>query len=335
MAIGSGLGGNFGAAPETTYGTYVAPTKFPQVNSASVSKVKNFAQGGGLAAGRLVQAGSRRVVVTEAGTVAWEQEVGSKGLGLFLQALMGTTVTPVQQSSTTAYLQTHTLADSFGKSLTVQTGIPDTTGTVRPYTGLGTKITAAEFSCSAPDGLLTVSFEGDCKQVVESQTLSAPSFVTGIFPFSFHDMTVKLGTYSSEAAVVGVKGFSLRVERPHNTERYYAGATVAGTKAEPIANDWVVVSGSFDVDYVTKADFADRFASDASTSCVIDFTSSALAGVGNPFRTTFKVPQVFINEGTPTLEGNDIVSTSYSFVGQYDETNAPVTIEYMSTDVTI
>jgi hypothetical protein len=48
-------------------------------------------------------------------------------MGLLLQALMGTTVTPVQQVATAAYLQTHTLADTAGKSLTIQKGVPLTT----------------------------------------------------------------------------------------------------------------------------------------------------------------------------------------------------------------
>lgn len=334
MSIGSGLAASFGVAAETTYGTYVAPSRFLQVDKAEVKKVKNIAQGGGLAAGRMVRAGSRRVVASEAGTASWDKEVTNKNMGLLLQALMGTTVTPVQQGATAAYLQTHTLADNVGKSLSVQLGVPDTTGTVRPYTGLGAKITSAEFACSGPDGLLTSTFEADLKQVVESQTLAAPSYTTGTMPFHFGQMNVKLGTFASEASVSGVKGCSIRIERGQNTERFYAGATVAGTKAEPLMNDYVSISGSFDVDFVDKTTFADRFASDASTSLIVEWVGPLIAST---YFQTFriKVPMIFLDEGTPTVEGPDLTSTSFAFTGQFDETNAACTIEYISTDTTV
>jgi hypothetical protein len=151
MAIGSGLGGSFGIVPETVYGTYVAPTRFHEVNKANMKKVKNTVQGGGLAAGRFAQLGSRRVVTTQAGTGSVEMELPSKGFGILLNNLFGGTVVPVQQSATAAYLQTHPIADNVGKFLTLQSGIPDTTGTIRPYSFIGSKITAIEFSCGVDE----------------------------------------------------------------------------------------------------------------------------------------------------------------------------------------
>ena len=48
MSIGTGLAASLGVAAETTFGTYVAPTRFYEFNSESLAKVKNFVQGGGL-----------------------------------------------------------------------------------------------------------------------------------------------------------------------------------------------------------------------------------------------------------------------------------------------
>jgi hypothetical protein len=50
-----------------------------------------------------------------------------------------------------AYLQTHPLTDSTGKFFTLQEGVPDLTGTVRPQTFKGGKITSAEFSCKVDE----------------------------------------------------------------------------------------------------------------------------------------------------------------------------------------
>ncbi len=156
MAIGSGLGASFGAAPEVTYGTYVAPTKHYEFSPSSgedLKKQQTFVQGGGLAAGTLAQRGTRRAMTAESGAGSITMDVPNKSFGLLLQALMGTTVTPVQQGATTAYLQTHALADNFGKNLTLQKGVPQTDGVVKPYTFLGSKVTGAEFSCGVEVGL--------------------------------------------------------------------------------------------------------------------------------------------------------------------------------------
>lgn len=331
MTIGSGLGGSVGIAAESVYGTYLAPSKHHEVNKADFKKVKNTVQGGGLAAGRMVQPGSRRVVTSEGGSGSMELEVGTKSLGLLLQNIFGTTVTPTQQGVTSAYLQAHTLGDNYGKSLTVQSGIPDTGGTVRPYTFLGGKITSAEFACSV-DSLLMLTPEFDFRQVVESQTLAAPSYPTGIAPFHHAQMVVKVGDYGSEAAVAGVRGFSVKLERGQATDRYYASG--AGLKAEPVMNDWVKVSGSFDVDFVDKTVFHDRFASDASTSVIIEFVG---ANIASTYYQTFrlKLPQTFFDGDSPILDGPGVVSGSIPFVAEYDLTHSPIACDYISTDTTV
>lgn len=108
MAIGSGLGAQLGIAPETTYGTYVAPTKFIEFTKESLVLKKTTAQSAGIAAGRLLALSSRRVLTRREASGSIDLEVTNKGMGLLLQALMGTTVTPVQQGAGPAYLQTHT-----------------------------------------------------------------------------------------------------------------------------------------------------------------------------------------------------------------------------------
>lgn len=333
--IGSGLGGSLGVAAETpgSYGTYSAPTRFYKVTKAELKKVKNIVQGGGLAAGQFVQDGARRTVASQAATASLEMEFGTKGFGLLLQHIMGGSAAPVQQVATTAYLQTHALADNYGKSLTMQAGLPDRGGVVHPYTLKGGKVTSATFAC-AVNSNLTLAVEADGQVLSEVETLVAPSFPTGVSLFPSMQMAVKLGTFGAEALVSGVKGVSVQVERGQQTDAFYAGATIPGTKAEPVTNDWVKVSGSIDIDYVNKADFIDRFASDSSTSMVISWTGANIASTYfNGL--TLTLPMTFFEGDTPGLEGPDVLGVSVPFTTQFDLTNAPITASYMSTDTAL
>lgn len=331
MAIASGLAAQIGVAQEATYGTYVAPTRFLEYNKADLKKKKNVVQGGGLGGGRIAQLGLRRVVTSESVEGGFELEVANKGMGLLLAHLLGSSATPVQQGATAAYLQAHTVGDNIGKSLTIQHGVPDLTGTVRPFTFKGCKLSGAEFSCKVGE-LLTMSLDVDGRQASEVETLVAASLATGVAPFHWAQMSVKLGTFGAEAAVSGVKGFSVKFDRGMASERFYAGA--GGLKAEPIMNDFLKVSGSIEVDLVNKADFADRFAADSATSLVIEFVGPLIAST---YYQTFriKLPMVFFDGDTPTVDGPDVTSGGYPFVAQLDGTNPLVSIDYISTDTTL
>lgn len=329
---GTGLFASVGLSPESTYGTYVAPTKFVEpAGAVPLKKTKSAQQGGGIAAGRLVQLGSKRVVTTEAGTATLPLEATRTGLGLLLQHAFGGSAAPVQVAASTAYLQTHALADNIGKSLTMQVGVPDTTGTVRPFTGKGGKITSFEISCGV-DEIAMITSEIDFRVVSEVETLAAPSYVARNL-FHFGQMSVLVGTLGAEVAVTqGIKKVSVKVERGQDVARYYAGN--AGLKSEPLGNDWVKVTASIDYDFVDKTLWADRFATDTPTSVIINFTGPIISGA-NAERLTLKLPMVFVDGETPSIDGPGIVTNGVPLVAQSDGTNPTVTCEYMSTDTTL
>ncbi|GGU90954.1 hypothetical protein GCM10010275_29940 [Streptomyces litmocidini] len=328
MAIGSGLGAQIGIATESSYGTFVAPTRFIEFTKESLALKKTTAQSSGIAAGRLMALSSRRVVTQRQASGSIEMEVTNKAMGVLLQALMGTSVTPVQQGVTTAYLQTHTLADTWGRSLTIQKGVPMTTGTVTDKTFLGCKIVSAEFSCEV-GGMLTASFEFDAKDCDETQTLAVASY-SSMSPFHFGQMGLKTGSFGAETALDGVRKVSIKIERPQATDRFYANQSAL--KAQPISNDLVKVTGSLEMDYVaTTVD--DLHTSDGATSLVWEFIGPIIASTyAETFR--IKVPAIKIDDAPPTVDGYGVVRPTFNFTGLYDGTN-PVAIEYISSDVTL
>lgn len=332
MAVRSGLGSQLGFAPEGTYGTYVAPTRFYEYASETLKKETEFIQGGGLAAGRAVQSGSRRSIVREFGSGGFEMDVPNQKFGLLIAHLMGSATSPVQQGATAAYKQTHAFTtDNFGFSLTGQKGIPDTsTGTVRPYSFLGGKVSSMEFSCGVGEQL-SVTTNFDFRQVVEAQALATATYATGVGNWTYNQMTVKLGTFGSEVAVAGINGVSLTIERPMKGDR--ASAT-AGLKGEPIINDYANISGTFEAEFYDKTYLADRFANNTSTSLVWEFIGANIASTYY-YTITFRVPMIFLEGDTPQVGGPDVVGGSFGFTGKSDGTNPVATIEYTSIDTTL
>lgn len=329
MAIGSGLAHSFGMAAEVTYGTYVAPTRWLE-GLGKLTKDKNTYQGGGMAAGRMVQPGARRYVTTQGASGTIETGVYSKGLGLLLNGLFGGTVTPVQQATSTAYLQTHTLADPYGKFYTMQAGVPDLGGTVRPYTLLGGQVTGVELSCQVGGGL-SASWSVIGRDMSEAQSLAAPSYST-INDFHWAQASLKLGTYGAEAVVDGVTQVSLSIQRPRHAGGPYMGN--GGLRSQGVINDWASISGTIQADYLDKTVFADRFASDEPTSLVWEFVGP---NIESTYDETFRVtlPMIFFDGATPTVEGPDVVSGSFPFTAQLDLTNGAVSVDYISTDTTL
>ena len=255
--------------------------------------------------------------------------VYSKGLGLLLNGLLGGTVAPVQQGATAAWLQTHPLADPFGKFFTMQAAVPDLGGTPRPYTMVGSQVTSLELSCENGGGLMA-SWEVVGRDLSEAQSLAAPSFPT-CNEFHFGQSSFKLGTSGAEVAVDGIRKVSLKIERPRHDGGPYMGN--GGLRSQGVINDWAKISGTVEADFLDKTVFADRFAADTSTALVWEFVGPLIAST---FFETFrvKIPMIFFDGDTPTVDGPDVVKCSFPFVGQHDGTNAPVTIEYISTDLT-
>src|SRR5207302_2080488 len=94
--VGSGLQGSCGFAAEGNgnYGTYAAVTRFIEGQADGLKKKKKTAQGTGIAAGRIVDPGARRVVTTREATGSVKAEVLDSGAGLLIAHALGSTATP-------------------------------------------------------------------------------------------------------------------------------------------------------------------------------------------------------------------------------------------------
>jgi len=331
MAIGSGLGSSFGFSSESAYGTYTAPSKFLRHKSASLQKTATRVQGDGIISGTYGEYLNQFVETVTGGMGTVGFDIQSKNMGLLFQTLMGTTVTPVQQGATTAYLQTHTFGDPFGKSLSMQVGLPQRGGTVTPATLKGCKVSKIDLSCGI-DTVLSATATIDAQAYENSTSLATPSYTSNVNVFHGGQLTVKLGTYGSEAAVSGVKNVALSIERAMDTSGYYAGATVAGTKSEPVLNGVAKVSGSVTVDMINLTDFHNRAVNNTNTSLICTWVGPLIAST---YYETFTVTIPAVIFPAPTsfdIADRNVLQNQFAFEARYDGTNALATVAITSAE---
>lgn len=333
MAIRSGLGGQVGFAKEGTYGTYAAPTKFIEIASESLQKVVNRVDGGGMAAGRLTRLASRRTETNTMGSGTLQLQVTNKNMGILFENLMGPTETPTQVALTTAYEQVHDLGDNWDKSFTIQKGVVDIdTGTARPYNFLGSKISAAEFTCGVDEDL-QMSIDIDSREVEDTSTLVAASYPSGLEAFTFRQGVFKTGaTVGGATNTTGVRRMTCRIERPMKTDRFQFNQ--GGLKTQPILNDYTNITGTIDIDFMNTTDFIDRFIDNDTFAIVWTFTGS-LIEAGHNFTWELRLPACILDGAIPQLDGPDISQISVPYVVRSNGTDAPATIYVKSDETTL
>lgn len=318
MAIGSGLGSQFGISAESTYGTYVAPTKFIRARSYNIDRVASRVQGMGISTGQLGPLSSQYVETTVAGTGSVAFDVQNRGLGLMFASLTGTTATPAQAGTWSAYTTTFPIADNYGKFHTIQLGAPYRSGTVLAHSLSGAKCTGAEFSC-AVDGLLAASFSFDGKTFSKAQSLATASY-TSTDVFRGSQMTLKAGAYSSESAVSGVRSVGMSFSRPMDVSDYTAGSS--GAKSEPVMNGLFDITATIEADWLAVATFQDLAHGTTATSLVWQFTGATIAST---YVDTFRItlPSVTFEPATQGVDGPGELVNTWNATWRYDGTNLP------------
>lgn len=345
MAYGSGLSGQVGLKAETTYGTAVTVDKFVEFLSESVNKNITYLDSSGLKAGQAYKRASRVVQSRSGISGSLTLEAADKGLGTLIKHALGSTVTtPTQIAATTAYKQIHTPGNKTGMGLTVQVGRPQTDGTVKAFTYAGMKIMNWEFSVS--DGeIAQFMFDFDGKSMATATALATASYTSDTGVFNFSDVAAgafKLGgtaaTASGETTITGgtavssiVKGITIKGETPMAVERYGIGNS--GLKAEPIENAIPTITGSFDTEFTSQAEFYDFFNNNTSKAIEIPF-SHGDAGTSNPFLLSFIIPVAKFKEANVNVDGPDILPQKVEWEAYDDGTNPVIQVKLVSTDST-
>lgn len=264
MALASGLAGQLGFAAESTYGTFVAPTRFLEFNEANVKYERERIESNGIRAGRRVlhrwAAGVQRAV----GDVTFE--MAPQGFALLWHHALGGNVT----TGSNPYTHTLTPGDLAGKSLSLQLGKPSIDGTVRSFSYLGCKVTGLEVSAAVNEyAMMTVSWYGN--HLDTSQTLGTASYPTGLTPFDFTK-----GSVSLAGSGFDVKEFTLNIDNGLAVDRHFIRSTTPEKSKEPLESTRREITGSMTADF-TDLTALNRFINGTEAALVLTFNAGASA----------------------------------------------------------
>lgn len=370
--VGSGIGSSWAMVEEVSYGVVVASPAwkfFEPMDQIQPKKVKTTKQSSSLAAGRLVDVASRRVVTSQAATVSVPLEwCQANKFTSLLNQLSNTFATGAagSQAATTGiysagarvtpsgstYAYAHTFRNNIaGRSVAMQAGIPTTDAVLRQTDILGCKPTKFAWSVEKDtfltvatdwdgrvleDPLLTAAYQGYPNGATQTAYTQATPSYSVASPWHWAQSQIQIGSTAAAASTAGlidgVTKFQLSVEHPMNTARQYMGNQ--GLKDEPIVNNVYKITGTVNSDYVNKTYWADAFYSDTPFSIIVTFTpAGTLSGTVNAIQ--FVLNNVYLDNESPTVGNKDIVNTAFPFVCDYDLSAEPLMVIIQTTDATV
>jgi hypothetical protein len=328
---------SIGLIAESTYGTYLAPTRFYSFSDESFDWKPNRKQAAGMRVAARVARSNRRVTTTVQGEGSLEIDALSKGMGVILAGALGSSAATLVSGST--YQHNFTLGDT-PASFTVQKGVVDAGGTVRAHSFLGCMVNSWSFT--APnDDIATFKFDFDVRDLDTAQSYATPSYPSSPSLYHFgqaaatYSGTVTAPTTTALAtggtAATDIRAFELNVNNNLATDRFNFGA--AGKKAKPTVG-LREITGKFTAEYAANT-YRDDFIADTERAIVVTLTSSEALSTGTA---TLQVvlPAVKLDSGVPVSNDGDFVTVEHEFTVLDNLTAAqPLWIVLRTGDATI
>lgn len=314
-----------GLSEESTYATAVAPARFLELVSEGMAGKYDRIDSEAFRSGQRVAHRDRFQPNPKGAEGDLNLEVLDGSFGLLFKHMLGT----VSSGAPSGGFTTHTASqgDLRGKSLTVQVGRVDNTGTAYPFTYDGCKVKDWELS-NAVDGILKLKVNLDSAKEnigagAGAYALATPSYGTTNQLLTFVGGTVAIGGVEFAVSDVSLKG-----DNSLKTDRYFV-RTTAGKK-EPLEEG--LRKYTFDL----KGEFeglthANRVASVAATGAYATLSATWNSPQGGQLAVTIAVAR--FDEGPVNFDGAKIIEQGLKGIVLWDGAASPVSIAYKSKDV--
>lgn len=311
---------SIGFKKETTFGTAVTVDRFLEFTEETLDYDRQFTQGAGLRPGARVARSARRVMTRDGAAGDITLEVPTRGLGSFLEALLG--VGTSTQVSGALYQQLFTLTKTdYQPSLTIQKGIPRLgADTVDAYTYRGAVASGFEFTMGNSE-LLTLKSSWSIRDVVTDVAYATPSYpVTDLFSFTGAALTVggsvtvptATALATGGTTVANVRDFAFSSEQGHDSNGYNIGSL--GKRSRRPAVGMAQLSGKLTAEYDSTT-FRDAVRDQTSMALVATFQGPTDITSGNPATLQIVVPDIRFEGELPKSNGGDVIAQSLDFTG--------------------
>jgi len=318
------LDGHVAAGKESTYGTPVATTRSFEAQVDPIKRLQTYLQSRGIRRGVQTTRTDRRRAVNMGGEGQFTVDALSKGMGLLLEHVFGSSAI-AQQGATTAWLQTHTTTQEgpVDKSLTVQAFKPFPTTGGQAFTAHGGKVASWELSCEAPEGLLVATLNMDYEDVTTAESEGVPTYPASSKPFGWPDIAVTVN-----AVAVDPMRFTLSGNNALKTDRRLMRKNVL--KKQPVRNAMPDYTGNLAAEFDSLTLY-NHFVSGVPVPIVITITGD-LIEAGHNYEIVITMPECQVgDDATPQMSLEDVGSQPVPFTILHGSSPA-VSLTYKSVD---
>lgn len=260
----SSLDSQLGLAAESTYATYVAPTRFWEYTKESLKFDRDRIETKAIRAGRRVMhrwaAGVQRV------TGSTEHELAPQGVGLLFEHAFGGKVT----SGVGPYTHTFTPGALDAKSATVQVTRPSIDGTARVFSYLGMKVDGWEINAKVNEYVeMKLDWYGAAEDT--AQSAAAVSYPSGFSPFVFTH-----GSLTVAGSAIDVHEIKLKGDNNLKKNRHFIRATTPEQPKIALEADRRSYTGEFKGDFESLTQY-NRYVNGTEAALVLAFNAGASA----------------------------------------------------------
>ncbi|WP_217923779.1 phage tail tube protein [Miltoncostaea oceani] len=327
MGHRSGIGGQLGFVAETTYGTFVVPTRFLEFNTEGLVFNRETIQSAGIRRGSNIQRTSRWAVNKKGGGGPVTFELASKGFGLLLKHAMGAVTITTPGGATLQRRHRHVFGDLDDLSLTIQKGAPDIGATTNPFTFLGCVVTGWELGVDV-DGLVMFTPTFDAQDMVTAQALAVAAYPAADELFSYQQTAVTVN-----AGGVTPTGMTLSVDHGMKTDRFFVQNSALKKRPVIAARRAVTGTLTFEFESMTQVNFFLNAAPGAEVPIGAVIRGSQIDAAPNYYGLDVIIPKARFDGEIPVIQGPDVLTVSAPFEVLDDGTNEELTLDYFTTDV--
>ena len=317
-----------GFARETTFGTYVEPTRSFEGEADELRRRNNYIERRGLRAGRQTRRSAEVTVVGKGAGGNLPLTVMQTGFGMLFRAAADTSASALADSASSAYLQQHDAAAEIApddiESLTYQIIRGTLDGTeVHSYTG----VVIPEWELRQDvDDYLKFTPMLDASAEVTNQSAHTAAYPSAADEYHWGHLAVTIDGTAVEAR----SGIRFRARRGLDITRYRLAGTTR--KAPPRVSD-PEYTLEFDIDYEDDT-YNDLFISGGIVEDVV-LTWTGLEEIESGFDPYLKLtlPAVQLRGDTPkaSVEGDEPVQPLRMTV-LHDDSNPAFSLDYQTAD---